>query len=74
MKNPDATPHDLLSDFLLEQIAEQPNDRALLLYRSIVADTSDKHLASVCAKLADDIVRLQRAQRRARLENQRKSL
>lgn len=53
--NDELTPTDFLTDFLLEQIAEQPEPKRVLLYRALAADTNDPALAVECRKRASDI-------------------
>lgn len=64
----------LLVEFVLEQIAQQPAPRAVLLYRALAADCSQKSLATRCHALADEIELHQRHHRQLVLDFQRKAL
>lgn len=70
--NTDMTAHAFLTDFLLEQIAEQPIERRLLLYRALAVDTADFALRKACTARADEIERLMLSERQMLLDFRRK--
>lgn len=63
MNAADLPPRAYLTDFLLEQIASQPLDRQLLLYRSLAFETTDKRLAGECRAQATEIEKIISSQR-----------
>jgi hypothetical protein len=60
--NDHLSPSDFLTDFLLEQIAVQPLERRVLLYRAVAAETPDKALREDCRARAREIEMLLRAE------------
>jgi hypothetical protein len=71
--NPDLTPRSFLTDFLLEQIAAQPLDLRLHLYRALAADTQDVELRDACISRAREIEALRSGERQMRFDFQRRA-
>lgn len=51
---------DTLTEFVLEQIAQQPVARRIALYRAFAATVSDKALAANCRSIANLLADVER--------------
>ena len=74
MTGDDLTPKNFLTCFLLEQIALQPIEQQLRLYRSLAADTSDNDLARECRKQASALAEVLRNARQLHLNFRRRNI
>lgn len=61
--NPDLTPSEFLTEFLLEQISKQPREQSVLLYRALAADTKDAALRAECRERAKELEAVMRKER-----------
>ena len=67
MSGDDQTPKDFLTGFLLEQIAQQPIEQQLRLYRSLAAVTPDEQMARECRQHASSLEKVLRNARHLHL-------
>jgi hypothetical protein len=72
--NSNLTARQILEVFLLEEIAAQPSDKKLLLYRALAVDTRDSALSTACNLMADELEMFARLERQMLLDFQRGAL
>jgi hypothetical protein len=66
-------PRQLLTCFLLEQIAQQPVEARILLYRALAVDATDKDLRAACTARANEFEQAAARERQMLLDFQRRN-